>query len=98
MADKLLAAAETAGKQVVLAGDAAELIFAEMQAKLGERVLLAPPERRCFNACACALLAGERAEQAKPAAEVEAFYLRASEAERNRLAKLSKEAEAGGLV
>ncbi len=98
LADKLLAAAETAGKQVVLAGDAAELIFAEMQAKLGERVLLAPPERRCFNACACALLAGERAEQAKPAAEVEAFYLRASEAERNRLAKLSKEAEAGGLV
>lgn len=98
LADKLLAAAETAGKQVVLAGDAAELIFAEMQAKLGERVLLAPPERRCFNACACALLAGGRLEQAKPAAEVEAFYLRASEAERNRLAKLSKEAEAGGLV
>lgn len=94
LADKLLA--EAAGRRVVFAGDAAELIFAEMQARLGDLAVLAPPERRCFNACACALLAGERAEQAKPPAEVGAFYLRASEAERNRLAKLAAEAKAAG--
>lgn len=84
-------------RQVVFAGDAAELIFDYMKAALGERAHLAPPERRFFNAGACALLAGERLAQAKPPAEVGVFYLRASEAERNRLAKLQAEqaAEAG---
>ena len=80
---------------MVLSGDAAELIYTDMQAVLGERLILAPPERRCFNACACALLAGERLKtdlgQLRPPAEVGAFYLRASEAERNRLARLAAE-------
>lgn len=88
---KRLAAELKNGQRVVLAGDAAELIFAAMRAELGTRVLLAPPERRYFNACACALLAAERPEQWQAPAEVGAFYLRASEAERNRLAKLAKE-------
>lgn len=95
LADKLLAELKP-GQRVALAGDAAELIFADMQERLGDLVLLAPPERRCFNACACALLAGGRLEQAKPAAEAGAFYLRASEAERNRLARLAEEAQAAG--
>lgn len=96
LADKLAAVAAE-NQRVVLSGDAAELIFADMREVLGERVILAPPERRCFNACACALLAEERLK-ADPAsadlpAEVGAFYLRASEAERNRLARLAAEKE-----
>ncbi len=96
LADKLLAELAP-GQQVVFAGDAAELIFADMQAALGGRAHLAPSERRFFHACACALLAGERREQAKPPAEVRAFYLRASEAERNRLARLKADKAAGDV-
>lgn len=94
LADRLAAELKE-GQRVVLSGDAAELIYTDMQAVLGERLILAPPERRCFNACACALLAGERLKtdlgQLRPPAEVGAFYLRASEAERNRLARLAAE-------
>ncbi len=92
-----LAATLAEGQRVVLTGDAAELIYADMWAALGARVILAPPERRCFNASACALLAEEQFKadpgQASLPAEVSAFYLRASEAERNRLARLAAEKE-----
>lgn len=78
-------------RRVILAGDACELIYEEMREQLAGRVLLAAPERRFFNAAGCAMAAGRllAAGKGKPPAEVGAFYLRASEAERNRLAKLA---------
>lgn len=81
-------------KRAVLVGDAAELIFPELRERLPvelrERIALAAPERRFFNAVGCAMAAAPRlaAGEGKNAAEVGAFYLRKSEAERNRLAKL----------
>lgn len=78
-------------RRVILAGDACELVYEEMRERLAGRVWLAAPERRFFNAVGCAMAAGRllAAGKGQPPAAVGAFYLRASEAERNRLAKLA---------
>lgn len=89
----LLENSEGAAESVIFVGDAAELIFADMQAVLGDRARLVPAERRFFGACGCAFVALENPERALPPAQVEAFYLRISEAERNRLAKLAANKE-----
>jgi tRNA threonylcarbamoyladenosine biosynthesis protein TsaB len=80
---------DNAENSVIFVGDAAELIFAGMQAALGDKARIVPAERRFFGACGCAMIAAEQPERALPPAQVEAFYLRISEAERNRLAKLA---------
>lgn len=84
-------AAENAGARFVLVGDAAALYIDKMQELVAAPVLLTPPERRLFGACGCAFLALERADKAAPPEQAQAFYLRLSEAERNRLAKLAAE-------
>ena len=71
--------------QVIFVGDAADLYIAQMRQE--------PPERRLFGALGCAFLAGKRQEDALPPERAEAFYLRLSEAERNRNAKLAAEAD-----
>lgn len=81
-------AAEQPGARFVLVGDAAELYIDAMRREIGAEVLLAPPERRLFGAFGCAFLALQRPEQAAPPERAQAFYLRLSEAERNRLAKM----------
>lgn len=85
-------AAEQDGARFILVGDAAALYAAEIGGAAAAEVQLAPPERRLFGAYGCAFLALQRAEQAEPPERAQAFYLRLSEAERNRLAKL----QAGG--
>lgn len=84
-------AAANDGACFVLVGDAAGLYINKMQELVAAPVLIAPPERRLFGACGCAFLALNRAEQAAPPEQAQAFYLRLSEAERNRLAKLAAE-------
>ena len=79
--------------QVIFVGDAADLYIAQMRQELPGAVLIAPPERRLFGALGCAFLAGKRQEDALPPERAEAFYLRLSEAERNRNAKLAAEAD-----
>ncbi len=91
LADKLAGL----GRDVVLAGDAAELYFAMMQETLGGQVRLAPPERRLWGAAGCAFAALEQPDLAVAPADVQAFYLRLSEAERNRLAR--EKAEGTGV-
>lgn len=86
-------AADKPGARFVLVGDAAELYIEQMQQQIAADVLLAPPQNRLFGAYGCAFVALERAEQAAPPEQAQAFYLRLSEAERNRLAKLQAEAE-----
>lgn len=77
----------------VLVGDAAALYINQLREKLQDKaeVLLTPPERRLYGATGCAFLALERADKAAPPEQAQAFYLRLSEAERNRLAKLAAE-------
>ncbi len=79
-------------RRVMFVGDAAELYIERLLAALPDMALLAPAERRLFGAPGCALLAAERLEQALPPERAEAFYLRLSEAERNRNARLAAEA------
>lgn len=79
-------------QQVIFVGDAADLYIEEMRQALPGAALLAPPERRLFGALGCAFLAGERFDEALPPERAEAFYLRLSEAERNRNARLQAEA------
>lgn len=79
---------------VILVGDAAALYWDMMQDKLGDRVRLTPPERRLWGAVGCGFIALARPDLAENAAAAQAFYLRLSEAERNRLAKEAKEKEA----
>ena len=79
---------------VVLVGDAAALYWDMMSEKLGGRVRLASPERRLWGAVGCGFIALEKPGLADTPAAAQAFYLRLSEAERNRLAKEAKEREA----
>lgn len=79
------------GARFVLVGDAAALYIDKMREMLAAPVLLTSPDKRMFGAPGCAFLALERAEQATPPEQAQAFYLRLSEAERNRLAKLAAE-------
>ncbi|MBQ3199599.1 MAG: tRNA (adenosine(37)-N6)-threonylcarbamoyltransferase complex dimerization subunit type 1 TsaB [Firmicutes bacterium] len=81
-------------KQVIFVGDAAEIYINQMRAELGEACRIAPPEKRLFGAFGAAFIAQERTEEALPPERVEAFYLRLSEAERNRIAKLKAEEKA----
>lgn len=83
-------AAENAAR-FVFVGDAAALYIEQMKELVDTEVLICPPERRLFGACGCAFLALERSCQAGPPEQTQAFYLRLSEAERNRLAKLAAE-------
>lgn len=82
---------ENSGASFMLVGDAAALYAEQMKQNVLTDVLVAPPERRLFGAAGCAFLALERAEQAAPPEQAQAFYLRLSEAERNRLQKLAAE-------
>lgn len=92
LAEKLNAfAVDKTGTRFILVGDAAELYAQELRQAVAAEVVSAPPERRLFGACGCAFLALERLEKAAPPEKAEAFYLRLSEAERNRLARLKAE-------
>lgn len=82
------------GMRFMLVGDAAELYVGRMRESVAAEVLIAPPERRLYGAAGCAFLALSRAEQAGTPEQAQAFYLRLSEAERNRLAKLQAEGKA----
>ncbi len=84
--------AQNEPQQVIFVGDAADLYIEEMRQALPGQALIAPPERRLFGAPGCAFLAGERLEEALPPERAAAFYLRLSEAERNRNARLQAEA------
>ena len=96
LADKLreFLAASADIKQVIFVGDAAEIYINQMRDELGEAARIAPPEKRLFGAFGAAFIAQERPEDALPPERVEAFYLRLSEAERNRLAKMKAEGQA----
>lgn len=78
----------------ILVGDAADLYIDRMNETVNAELLLAPPERRLYGAVGCAFLALSRSEQAGAPEQAQAFYLRLSEAERNRLAKLQAEGKA----
>ncbi len=82
---------EDAADSVILVGDAAAIYWDMMREKLGDKVRLAPAERRFWGAVGCAFLAAEDPAVAGEAAAAQAFYLRLSEAERNRLERLAKE-------
>lgn len=80
-------------QRIVLVGDAAALYIDKLKERVHCKVLLSPPERRLFGAFGCAFWALERADRAAAPEVAQAFYLRLSEAERNRLAKLEAESK-----
>lgn len=78
-------------RKIIFLGDAADLYFAEMQKILAEKALLAPAARRIFMADSAAFYAEAHQKDALTPQEIKAFYLRPSEAERQRKARLANE-------
>lgn len=79
---------------ISLCGDASEIFYPELREAIGAKLHLAPATGRHFMASAVAILADEVNKRggAMPPAEIEAYYIRMSEAEKTLK---EKEARAG---
>ena len=75
-----------ADRRLVFVGDGVPVHGDAVRAALGERALIAPPNLRDLRADAACLLAAARPETWVEAAQLRPIYLRAPQAERNRMA------------
>lgn len=87
-AARLMEAAETAGKDVLLMGEGAVKAFERVHAVLGDRVALAPQEMRCQRAAAVAMCARLEGIATVAYDKVPMNYLRRPEAEVTREQRL----------
>ena len=78
-------------ENIIFLGDAADIYYESMQEVLADKAVLAPAAKRIFMADSAAFYAAKHSEEAITPHELKAFYLRASEAERQREAKLASE-------
>lgn len=78
-------------RRVIFLGDAADIYFSQMQEIMGDKATLAPAARRIFMADSAAFYAEAHQDEALTPQEIKAFYLRPSEAERQRKARLANE-------
>lgn len=82
---------EYPNEKVIFLGDAADIYYESMRNVLGDNAVLAPAAKRVFMADSAAFYAAEHSDTAVEPQEVKAFYLRVSEAEKQRKAKLANE-------
>ena len=75
-------------QEVIFLGDAADIYIDSFIGVLGERAHLAPPALRYFMAASAACYGFAHLAEAVSPAEVKAFYLRPSSAEKQRKERL----------
>ncbi len=75
-------------RRLVFVGDGVPVHAGTIRDALGARALIAPPNLRDLRADAAALLAAARPEDWVPAAALRPIYLRAPQAERQRIKKM----------
>ncbi len=78
-------------RRLVFVGDGVPVHAGTIRDALGARALIAPPNLRDLRADAAALLAAARPEDWVPAAALRPIYLRAPQAERQRIKKMKNE-------
>ena len=76
-------------ENITFLGDAADIYFNAMAEILGDKAKLAPAARRIFMADSAAFYGEKHQADAVLPQEIKAFYLRPSEAERQRKARLA---------
>ena len=81
-------------KRLAFVGDGVPVHGAAIRAALGERAVILPPNLSDLRADAACVLAAERRDAWIEPARLEPYYLRAPQAERERDARLKKEAGA----
>lgn len=82
------------GRRLMFAGDGVPLHAQAIRDRLGDRAIIAPANLRDLRPDAVCALAARRPETWIPAHELRPVYLRAPQAERERNARLNREAHA----
>ena len=81
------------GRQILFAGDGVEKYAETIQAQMGVRAMIAPENLRDLKPEAVCALAARKKDEWIPACELRPVYLRKPQAERERNARLAREAE-----
>ena len=81
------------GRRIMFAGDGLAVHAKTILEKLGDRAMIAPANLRDLRPDAVCALAARKRDEWVPAHELRPVYLRAPQAERERSARLSREAQ-----